>query len=364
MKTHTGKLTRGAVALAGWLVLAFAAGTAWAKDSITVTVTNATNPTPVIVENGKATGTIQLFYTVNAYQYTLGQFATFDVDWVISQDSRNPTDYGAGIRFQLSQDQQGGNVDLSPNPASFNLTAAGQSGKSTVTVFIVNDKDGNPPPSADGTDLVGNLKLETDPNGKVNTVTSIQVHIKLVYPTNCLKVYNFVTDQDYNMGILSTTSVNVFTSGPKTGQVKSSYPGQYSDNVLLANTCPTNQAFDLRIGLDPSFETNPSGNPGNAVFTYSTSGEVDPSSFSISSFGTGTAQGQQLCLQNVPVAAGTTFLATVHSQVKKGPNSLPSDGTFDFSATLYQNVNSGCDGALDTMASPNPAGVTLPFTIN
>jgi hypothetical protein len=350
-------------------LLAGAAETAFGKDAVGATVSKATG-SPVIVNNGNANangtfaiGTIQLFYTVNAYQFTAGTFATFDVDWTdIGGYSSGPaTNYSSGVTLYL--DQIGGtDVILSPNPASFPVTYAGQTGVSTVTISINGNVPSDPALNCDGCELVGNLRLGTAPSGAhLDTVTNIQVHIKLVHPTNCLKVYNFLTDQDFTMGILSSTTVKV-----KNGVVKSSNPGQYSDNVLIANTCASDQYFDLGIVLDPSFQTNPHDNPGQAVFTYSSSGIVDPTIFNITSFGTGSPQGQNLCLQDVKVTGGTTFLATVHSEVIKGlaATSLPSDGDLDFSASLYQNVNSGCTGAMDSLATPDPAYFSLPFTIN
>jgi hypothetical protein len=358
----SGSLTRrlGAFAMiavaSGWT-----AGTASAKDSLAVSVTNAT-PAPVIVNNGQAVGTIQLFYTVDASAFTVGEFATFDINWLTSAGAGPATQYGTGLPFTVVQDQQGGHVDLVPNPGTFTLTATGQSGASRVTVYITPDKDGNVPPDADGTDLVGNLKL--DAGSKVGTVTNIQVHIRLVHPTDCVKVYNFVTDQDFNLGILSTTLLNVRANGPKAETVGSAQPGQFSDNVLIANTCATAQSFDLGIGLDGSFETNPSGNPGNAVFTYTAAGEFDSSSFNAMLTG-GTGNKQNLCLQNVTVPPGTSFLATVHSAVRKDwpKTSLPADWSFDFTATVYQDVNAGCTGPLHSQVSPNPVTFTLPFTI-
>ena len=148
-------------------LLLAAPGSAVAKDSVKVTVSNATG-SPIIVKNGEATGTIQLFYTVNAAEFTLGAFATFDLNWIIVQGG-GTTNYGSGVTFDLQQDQQGGNVDLSRSPGTFLLTATGQSGVSTVSVFITADKDGNPPSNVDGTDLVGNLKL--DAGSKVGTVS-------------------------------------------------------------------------------------------------------------------------------------------------------------------------------------------------
>jgi hypothetical protein len=340
-------------------LLLAAPGSAAAKDSVKATVANATG-SPVIVNNGQAVGTIQLFYTVNAPQFPLGAFATFDVNWMTVLGGGRATNYGSGVTFDLQQDQQGGYVDLSPSPGSFLLTAVGQTGVSTVTVFITTDKDGNPPSDADGTELVGNLKL--DAGSSVSTVSNIQVHIRLVHPSpsQCLRAYDFVTDQDFSIGILSTTSLNVPKNGAHKDQVVSSNPGQFSDNVLIANTCATDQSFDLGIGLDPGF----SPNGANAVFSFTEAGAFDTSNYNVILSGTGTPRGQVLCLQNVTVPAGSSFLATVHSKVADNlpKGSLPADGTFDFAATLFQNVNAGCTGAPHPLASPNPATFTLPFT--
>ena len=100
------------------------------------------------------------------------------------------------------------------------------------------------------------------------------------------------------------------------------------------------------------------------MFTYSTAGEIDPNIFSIQSFGAGTPNGHQLCLQNVTMAPDSSFLATVHSQVIKG-QSAAALGTspFVFSADL-RTAASSCGGVLDSVAAPNPAGTALPFTIN
>jgi len=347
------------VALPLALLLAAPASTAWAKDSVKVSVSDATG-SPLIVNNGQAVGTIQLFYTVTAPEFTLGAFATFNVDWITVLGGGKATNYGSGVTFSLQQDQQGGYVDLSPSPGTFLLTAAGQTGVSTVTVFITTDKDGNPPSDADGTELVGNLKL--DAGSSVGTVSNIQVHIRLVHPSpsQCLRAYDFVTDQDFSIGILSTTSLVVPKNGAHKDQVVSSNPGQFSDNVLIANTCATDQSFDLGIGLDPAF----SPNGANAVFSFTEAGEFDTSNYNVIHSGAGSPHGQVLCLQNVIVPAGTSFLATVHSKVADNlpKGSLPADGTFDFAATLFQNVNSGCTGAPHPLAAPNPATFTLPFT--
>jgi hypothetical protein len=336
-------------------------GQAWAKDTLSASVSNATG-SPVQVNNGQPSGTIQLFYTVNANQFPLGPFATFDVNWLVTAGSPATT-YGTGVTFSLVQDQNGGNVALSPSPDSFLLTSAGQQGVSTVTVSITNDKDGNPPSSADGTELVGNLKLVA--GNKVNTVTNVQVHILLVHPSACLKAYTFVTDADLTQ-ILATTNLNVPAHGPNAGTINASQPGQFSVNALIANVCATSESFDVRVNLDPLFNTNPSTAPANAVFVYTASGEFDTSNFGTLTEGTGTGYQQNVCLQNVTVPGNSSLLVSVHSEVTKYTpvSALPADGTFDFSSALTAPVNNNCTSPLvpSTLATPNPATFALPFT--
>jgi hypothetical protein len=361
MKSNFLRMTRYMAAAAA--VITAMTGIASASDSVRVSISNATGA-PSIVNNGKAVGTIQLFYTVNATEFTPGEFASFDLDWQTVLGKR-ATNYGAGLTFTIAQKQQGGYVDLVPSPDSFFLTGPGQTGTSRITVYIGNNKDGQAPSNLDGTDLVGNLTL--DAGSDVSTVSNIQVHIRLVHPTSCIKVYNFVTDQDFSVGILSTTDLNSPARGANAGKVNSSQPGQFSDNVLVANVCGTSHSFDLRITLDGNFSTNPVNNPGNAVFAYSGSGEFDPATAAtLVTPGGGVGYQQNLCLGGLSIAPNSSLLVTVHSQIKNDVlvTSLPEDRTFRFAAGLYQPASPACSGPADALASPNPASFALPFTVN
>ena len=134
---------------------------------------------------------------------------------------------------------------------------------------------------------------------------------------------------------------------------------------MVVNTCGTPETFDAKLRLDAAFSTQPNNNPGNAVFTFATAGEIDPATFNIASFGLGTAQGQALCLQNVLVPAGSTFLATVHMSINKGmaATSLPGAGAFTgFGATL-STAGLACSGEPLSVATPNPVSSPLAFTI-
>jgi hypothetical protein len=244
-------------------------------------------------------------------------------------------------------------VILTPAQSVFQVSGLSWAGSTNVEISIPAGV-----PNLDGTDLVGNLSMNIPGPNKVGTPTNVQVHIRLVHPTACLKAYDFITDADFS-SMVTSTNVNVHN-----GTVKSSQPGQFADNVLIVNTCQTNESIDLGIQLDSRWETNPNSNPGNAVFTYSTAGEINPITFNITAFGTGTPHGQSLCLQNVNVAAGTTFMASVHSQVIKGL-STANLGTSPFVLSASaRHPNTSCTGNLDPLVVPNGVSVNLPFTIN
>ena len=187
-------------------------------------------------------------------------------------------------------------------------------GTSTVTMSI----DCPACTNVDGEEINANLQFSSGPgNQKLDENVQVHVRIKLVHPTECLHFYNFLTDQELTT-LVDSTEVVAVRAGRNAGRVNATTPfGQFSDNVLVANTC-ADESFDLRITLDPSFDTNPNDNPGNAVFTYSKNGLADPETFEIDDFGQGTPEGQTLCLQNISLPGGDTFLATVHMGVRRG----------------------------------------------
>ena len=84
--------------------------------------------------------------------------------------------------------------------------------------------------------------------------------------------------------------------------------------------------------------------------------------FDITAFGAGSPEGQQLCLQNVTVPDGNTFLDAVHMQIihKMLASALPADASFDFSAALYA-PGTGCTGAPLPEAGATPVTMVLPF---
>jgi hypothetical protein len=347
------------------LLIATAAVSAWASDKAQASVT-ATSPSAVVTPNGMAVGTIHVVYTANAYQFTPGSFGNFNLDLSILAVAGNPeTSYPLTLR--LSQKQSGADsLVLTPDTGSFAVADNSWTGGTRVSVAVPAGT-----PDADGTTLTGILQIEADgppdknskpTNPQLNTITTVVVKIVLLHPTACLKMVNFVTDAEFNS--IDGAVVNLKTKGG-VSTVASTNPGQFSNNILIANRCGTDQQLDLKISLDSCFDTNPSGNPGQAVFTYLTTGEVDEESFDINAFGAMTGQGQNLCLSRLIIPTDQTLLATVHMGAIKNmlAGNLPADTTFDFSATVYDSASNGCTtGTLNSLADPNPAGAAVQFT--
>lgn len=352
-----------AVAVVSFLALASAS--AFANDQLTSSVTPLTGPTPVIVNNGVPSGTIQLWYHVVGSQFTCGQFAQFTLNL---QDAagKNGQPGSYPVALDLAQSGNGTPVQLTPATNSFSVSDNAWSGSTTVTVNIDCSKLGAP---TDGQDIVGNLNQSTSSSSNLNTISTIQVHIVLAFPAEsaCLKLYSFQTDQDTG-ALLST--ISVVENAHKGTVTTTANPGTISADGLVVNTCPDPISFDLGIGLDSDWLTNPSNNPqqGASTFAYTESGELDPTStgFSIPTTG-GTQQGLTLCLSNVTLASGDSYLATVHSQINSGIaiSSLPATA-FTFSAGLSTAGTSCSAGSYlpSTLVSPsNPVTSSLPYTV-
>jgi len=330
------------------LALAMASTAAFANDNLVATVINGTGATAVIVDNGLAQGTIQPTYSLSA-SCTTGTLATFNLAMAVQVGTGTAPAYP--VTLTLEDAGNGTGVQLVPTQTSFTVTGPAWIGNTDVAVNVDCSK------LSPGNDIVGNLKVSSS-NSHLKTITSINVHVKEPASTSaCLKVYSFETNQDTG-DLLSSVAI----VAPH-GTVKSSNPGQISVDSLVVNTCQETKYFDLAVGIDNDWSLNPSGNLGNATFTYNTSGDLDPSTFSLASFGTGTAQGQTICLHSVMLASGDMFLVTEHSQINSGVSVSSLNNPFKFSTTLY-TASTGCTGSGNNPDAPNPATSTLTWTVN
>jgi hypothetical protein len=335
------------------------------KDAISASVSNFTLATPTVSVNGNpaapgtfAVGTIQLWYEVHAYQFTAGPLATFDLtlqDYQPSTTGQAPS-YPATLNVM----QIGGtSVTLTPVPSTFVVSGLGWSGNSTVSIGIPVSTAGNPAFAADGTELVGNLKLSTVPAGsKLDTTTNVQVHVRLVHPTSCLRVYDFMTTQDLSTSI-SSLQVDLFKNGPKAGRTKGTTPPQLSNDVLIVNVCASEEIFDLMLHNDSSFQDQ----GANSVFMFTKSGSTDPSTFEVADFGAGTPKGNNHCFGSLYLPGGDSVLVTNHLSIADIPAAQLPPGSFGFSGLLAV-AGTGCPGIINTLAIPNPASLSVPFSIS
>jgi hypothetical protein len=352
---------KGFVLGASFAVLFAGAAVASANDNIVSSVSIPSGqPVPIIADNGSASGTIRLNYTYVGTSFPCGPFAQFTLG--LSDQAGGGTAGTYTSELALAQLGSGTPVQMAALPSLLDVSGPGWSANSTVTVSIDCSKLVGSP--RDGDTIDGQIGesisvVGSHANPHVNTITSVQVHITLVVPTTCIKLYSFESDQD--TGDL-VTSVVVNASR---GTIRSTNPGQLSVDVLVVNTCQVTETFDALVSLDPMWDTNPHGNPGNATFTYTTAGEFDPATYSLAAFGSGTPQGEKLCLGNVSLPSGFSFLVRVHSAIIGGSVlNLPADGDFDFGGALY-SAGSNCAAAYVGAVDPsNPVWSKVTYTVH
>lgn len=342
------------------LLVMLVTGSALANDQVVSTVSSLTNPytnPPIIQVNGVSQGNIRLVYTVIGTHFPCGPqnpFATFNLN-MVAQQGNGPIRGSYPATLTLADAGNGTPIQLSPSPSSFTVNGIGWNDNSTVSVNI--DCASLPAP-VDGQVIDGQLNESTNNNSHLNTVSSIQVHAMLVFPTACLKLYSLESDQN-TFDLL--TSVKVI---PRVTFTKATDPSAVSVDGMVVNTCTQSQSFDIGINLG-QYWTNIGAAANAATYTYTSQGEFDPNDYGLASWGTGTLQGQTLCIKNFAVQPGDSFLTRVYSQIITGIPlfNLPS-GSFGFSASLY-NPGSNCAGGLlpNTLVSPNnPATSSLTWS--
>ena len=82
-----------------------------------------------------------------------------------------------------------------PVTDSFNVDSVNWHGSTKVNINIPASVASNPSFQVDGSELVANLQMVTN-RSNLDTVTTIQVHLLLAHPTDCLKAYSFITNND------------------------------------------------------------------------------------------------------------------------------------------------------------------------
>ena len=348
-------------------------GSLLGNDAIaaSVSVSGPCTQPDAIVYNGNpyssgtyAVGTIQILYVVVADQFPVSSFGCFDLTLQdIRVADKNLPDYPVTLNLR-----QTGSANLQLTPAAFSFVVSGLGGVQgtpvSVNISIPAGVHTDPSLNGDGAELVGNLQLETDPKGsKLGTVTTIQVKIKLVHPTQCLKTYHYILDND-TLQVLSSLVVNIGDHGPNKDKVISSNPGVIFDAVLLVNTCAAPQTFDLSLLKSAFFDL---GGNGNQVFSYTKAGAEDLSEFLSTGLPTGTPHQLNLCLENLSLSGNTAMLVTDKLKIVSGTAKTDLPATppgFTFSAEL-SGPNTSCGGSplSASVVSPNPNPINLTYSL-
>src|SRR5690242_13729007 len=126
---------KGLIAGASVAVLFSGVATASANDKIISSVSIPTGqPVPIVADNGSASGTIRLNYTYVGNTFPCGQFAQFRLGLTAQAGSGAPAVYPSELA--LAQLGNGTPVQLAGVASLFEVSGAGWSGNSTVTVSI------------------------------------------------------------------------------------------------------------------------------------------------------------------------------------------------------------------------------------
>ncbi len=335
-----------------------------AKDALQATVP-ASNAY-VFEENGNplakgtyAVGTLKVYLIVVGTEWP-ETIPAFPLNLAVREGEGKPnTNYTVPIRLR----QAGGDLTLSPNPANHDVTSAAWTGASSIGISVPEEIRNDPDMNADGTEIVGNLQIEpTMVRRFLDTVTTVRIFAKLVHPVGtCLKHATFVTNTPLNRNLSDSNDGLDFTyKYSKTGQNWSFgwgvNPGnnQIRDNVLVVNTCGTQETYDAKIGLASGFQAT---SPGNVVESYvsqvANAGNLpltDPYTelkAVTGNYAGATEEGTSLCVT-------TNTLAGLHSQWLRAkvelittgftsPAGIPVAGSTyqTFTSDLYAN-NSAC----------------------
>jgi hypothetical protein len=322
--------------LAVMVLVALLSASALAKDAVKTAVSNP-SPAALVVENGNAysqgtyaIGTIQLFYTVEGFTWP-ASVGSFDLSFAIQAGSTRPfTSYPTSLTAS-----QIGSDDLSLSlPGTFSVgSAAWTTGPHNIQIDVNPALVGQP--ADDGAELVANVKLSAPGGANLDTVTNIQVHVLLVHPTECLKLYNVITDQGMTTNL---SELGIGVSVNRQGKV-SSTPPQMSNNIIVVNTCSDQQEFELGAFINGNFELA-NGQPVKSYIS-STDDFLTGITSGITLIG-GKPHGASTCLGFTGTSAlpgNSMLLITMHMSMKDSAAVLGS--YTGFSATMWQ-AGSSC----------------------
>ena len=347
--------------------LAASATLAWAGESVRAAVTiPAGQPEPLITANGNpyaqgnyAVGTLRLEYTYVGFVFQPGPFGSFDSGLDTVQGNGGATVYPAALNLVQSGST---NLVLTPSPAGFTVASFPWSDTSIVSISIPQSVASDPTLAVDGAVIVGNLQMTTGPGSKLGTTTTVQVKIRLVHPTACIKQYTFFSTREIS-GDYGSLSLSYGTHGGNLNKILNMSPvsaNAAAQVVLLVNTCGEAHTVDLRIAPDARFVFGP-GN-GNTTFVYTGAGAISPGAIDLAALTALNSLSHTLDVTNLAIGGGQSILVKVHLVLNGTLTALNvGSSPFTFASSAFEP--GGTFTTLDPEVDPNPATKNVTFTL-
>jgi hypothetical protein len=371
------------------VVFLVSSAAAFAKDAAVVTIPAGGAPDAMGIDaNGNplsagtyAIGTLKLLYSNVDTMWIPGEFTNFTLHIATQQGhDKLATSYPANVYFR----QSGRGLVLevtdctSTTGATFNINNSVLILPNSAATADCNVKVSIPQVDEslnfDGSVLVGNLQLETDPRTHLDTVTSVQVRTMLVFPeATCLRLFNVITNNGVD-AVVTDFGIGAWYGSPSPshpdGQIKTpTNPSEPADLVYVVNTCGFSEDVYVKIDLESHFATDPPNNMGfytSATFDENSSIPTDWGDFSSSSNAT---IADPACLHLVIAANSSVAYKDKMELASTMTSQLPgytSDGTTwtgtfqSFLSGVY--TNNTCT-TLSTESSPQSIALDLDFTV-
>jgi hypothetical protein len=390
MKKHGFTYVLSAFLFFASFAIGLGAGSAWAKDAVMASITEAPDAIG-IDENGNpyspgtyAIGTIKLHYSNIATSWEPGEFSNFTLHIEVKQGKpKPPTTYPVALHFRdvgagLNLAVTGCDNMINSSFADSTLTLGGPDAEADCNVRVtIPDVDDSL--DFDGALLVGNLQMETEARAHLDTVTTVQVRVMLVFPDEeaCLRLYNVITNNGVTQ-VVENLQINPKSNPPsQVGDIQNTTPNNIADVVYVVNTCQDPYTVDIGIALESHFKADPAP-PGNSV-AYFSSDTFDPDSESLTDvwedefdkLGSPDQGAASLCLDSKTIAGGTTYL--IKAGIKLIPTNvsdLPGytdpltdfDNTFSsFTSGVFDDASNCSDASADS--DPNNITLDLDFSV-
>jgi len=328
--TSSGRISPARATMLGAstvLAMLGAAGAAQAKDAVATAIWNVEGtgspPDAIVTYNGQgltpgtyAIGTIMVDYFVTGWQFPADWERRFKICLDTQAIGKGAaTNYPANVYVK-----QVGNSGLDIGgvvaTVGFDSAADDPAPADDTKCFDVTASVGSSAPvdPEDGQSLVANLQEETDVGEHLDTPTTVKVRLTILHPTACVRALHLVSNQDFTIDVGAT---GIAESVNKSNKKLASHPVDLQHLLVLVNACSTTQTVDVNTRINPNFEVF----AHNGIRTSSLGQEFADADellgYGLDWNDLDNLNPAELCLVNVEIPAGESFLFTRRVRVKE-----------------------------------------------